>query len=114
MNTVDIFTTILILSIVSSVIYICIKFDICEMISVSGRYQNNNIQHILPQHIRNLNNTDLNTDLNNSNFNENITNVPPKYEDVVHDENNNVDTTQIQERSIGRPLSSPPGYGSIL
>ena len=106
MNKVDIFTTVLILLIVSFGIYICVKFNICEMFSVSGRLRNNNIQYILPEHIRNLNNQSQNSiDLQ----------VPPKYEDVVCDENNiNQEIDSDNDHRITRPISNPPGYGTIV
>ena len=103
MNSVQIFTTLLILVIVFLGIYICIKFDLCRILTDAGRYQNNNIQHILPQHIRNLN-------ANNSTHHAFNAAVPPKYEDVVCDDNINQDA----HNRINRPISNPPGYGSIV
>ena len=117
MNKVQIFTTLLILGIVLFGIFICVKFEICEMFSLAGRVRNNNIQYILPQHIRTLNNSSQNSrDLQ----------VPPKYEDAMRNNHlNRVEDSEYisdydsnnsenQVHSFLRPISSPPRYGSIL
>ena len=110
MNSVQIFTTLLILVIVFLGIYICIKFDLCRILTDAGRYQNNNIQHILPQHIRNVN-----ANVNNSTHHAFNLAVPPKYEDVVRDENNiNQEIDYDNDHRIITSISNPPGYGSIV